>query len=525
MTQETTEGTEPQGAAVQAAVDLKMAKGAIWMVLARFLDRTLGLASTVILARLLVPADFGLVAMATAILAVLELFVSFGFDVALIRNREATRAHYDTAWTMNVLLGSAIAIAMLLVSLPTAQFYAEPRLAAVIQVLALGAFIQGFENIGVVSFRKDLRFRQDFNLMFLKKLGTFVIAVPLAFMLHSYWALVVGTVAARVVSVGLTYLLHEYRPRFSLAARGELFHFGKWLIVGNAVYFAGTRSADFIIGKLSGAHQLGIFNIAYETSNLPTSDLIAPINRAIYPGYAQKAHDVQLLRRSYLEVIGLVALLAIPAGLGIAAVARLMVPLVLGGNWIQAIPVMEMLAIYGVFLALKSNNHYVYLSMGSPRTATALGLIQTALLVPLAVIGAHRDGAVGAAVGYLCAQALFTPISVGVLRRALQLRMLDLTREFYRPFIAGALMYLVVRHIAVIWPVDQQSAASLALPTLACVALGVVLYSATMYILWRIAGRPDGAERRALAFVESRLPARLRTVMGSWAMGIKGGDN
>jgi hypothetical protein len=103
--------------------------------------------------------------------------------------------------------------------------------------------------------------------------------------------------------------------------------------------------------------------------------------------------------------------------------------------------------------------------------------------------------------------------------------MLDLTREFYRPFVAGGLMYLGVRHIAVTWPVDQQSAASLALPTLACVALGVALYAATMYILWRIAGRPDGAERRALAFVESRLPARLRTVMSFWAMAAKSGDN
>ena len=114
---------------------------------------------------------------------------------------------------------------------------------------------------------------------------------------------------------------------------------------------------------------------------------------------------------------------------------------------------------------------------------------------------------------------------MGILRRALQLPMLDLTRVFYRPFIAGGLMYLAVRNLAAAWPVDQQSAASLALPTLACVALGIVLYCATMYILWKMAGDPDGAEPRALVFVESRLPARLRTVMSSWAMGAKDGDN
>jgi lipopolysaccharide exporter len=526
MTEPTSEGPAPRSAAGHgASVDQKMAKGAIWMLMARFLDRTLALASTVILARLLVPADFGLVAMATAILAMLELLASFGFDAALIRNQAATRQHYDTAWTLNVLLGTGIALALLLVAGPAAQFYAEPRLVAVIRLLALAAFIQSFENVGIVLFRKDLAFRQDFKLMFFKKLGTFLIAIPLALLLRNYWALVAGTVAARLLNVALTYLMHDYRPRFSLAKRGELFHFGKWLIIGNAVYFAGTRSADFIIGKLSGPHQLGIFNISYETSNLPTSDLIAPINRAIFPGYAQKAHDLNLLRRSYLEVIGLVALLAIPAGAGIAAVAPLMVPLVLGSNWIEAIPVMEVLAIYGVFLALKSNNHYIYLSMGTPSTATVLGIIQASLLVPLAVIGSHQAGAFGAAVGYLCAQALFTPLSVGFLRRALKLPMSELTRTFYRPFIAGGLMYGVVRWVVAHWTVDQQSSASLVLPTLACVALGVALYGGTMYILWRIGGRPDGAERRALAFVEARLPARIRSVMSSWAMAAKGGDN
>jgi O-antigen/teichoic acid export membrane protein len=525
MTDPTTEGSAPQGAAGHAAVDLKMAKGAIWMVLARFLDRTIALTSTVILARLLVPEDFGLVAMATAILAVLELFVSFGFDAALIRNPAATREHYDTAWTMNVLLGTGIAIAMWLAAGPAADFYDEPRLTRVIQVLALAAFISGFENVGVVAFRKELRFRQDFNLMFYKKLATFLIAIPLALWLRNYWALVAGSVAARLVSVGLTYLLHEYRPRLSLAARGELFHFGKWLIVGNAIYFMGTRSADFIIGKLSGAHQLGIFNIAYETSNLPTSDLIAPINRAIYPGYAQKAHDLALLRKSFLDVIGLVALLAVPAGVGIAAIAGLMVPLVFGANWLEAIPVMEVLAIYGVFLALKSNNHYIYLAQGSPRTATALGVIQTALLVPLVVIGGNRAGAVGAAVGYLCAQILFTPVSVGFLRRALQLPMMELTRAFYRPLVAGAVMYTVVRTIATSWPVDHASSLTLAVPTLVCVALGVVLYGTTLYILWRLVGRPDGAERSGLAFLEARLPARMRSVMGSVPAEAKSGDN
>lgn len=515
----------PGPTADTVSVDRKMAKGAVWMVLARGVDRSIGFASTIILARLLLPEDFGLVAMATAIMALLELFTSFGFDVALIRNSAATRKHYDTAWTFNVLFGFLIAVALLLVAGPASEFYDEPRLHPLISFLALGSAIQGFENIGVVSFRKDLRFRSDFNLTLLKKVCGFAITVPLAYFLRNYWVLVIGSLATRVMGVALTYLVHEYRPRFSLAARGELFHFGKWLVLSNAAYLAGTRSADFIIGKLAGAHQLGVFNISYETSNLPTSDLIAPINRAIFPGYARKAHDLDLLRRSYLEVIGLIALIAVPAGMGIAAVAQLLVPLLLGAKWIEAAPVMTILAFYGVFLALKSNNHYVYLAMGQPRLATVLGLIQMALLMPLAIVGSLRHGAIGAAIGYLCAQAVFTPFSVGLLRHVLRLRMFDLVRVLYRPMIAGGLMYLIVRALVQGWSVDPYSAATLVLPTVVCVAVGVGVYCGAVGALWRLAGLPDSAERHAIEFLESRLPARLRIVTKHKLARREGGDS
>lgn len=492
-----------------ASVDRSMASGAGWMVLARIVDRTIGLVSTIILARLLVPEDFGLVAIATSIIGLLELIGTFGFEVALIQNPTVTRKHYDTAWTLNILLATGIALFLAALADPAASFYDDPRLQPVILWLACGTFVRGFENIGVVSFRKELRFSNDFRLMFLKKLGSFAIAVPLAFALRSYWALVAGMLASRVFEVVLTYWVHTYRPRFSLAARGQLFHFGKWLVVSNALYFAGTRSADFIIGKLSGAPQLGLFKLAYEVSNLPTSDLVAPINRAIYPGYAKKAHDPGLLRRSYLEVIGLVAILAVPAGAGIAATADLLVPLVLGPQWVEAAPIMRVLAFYGVFLALKSNNHYIYLALGKPRLSTALGAIQMILLIPMTVIGSLRGGALGAAIGYLCAQALFTPISVSLLRRVLHLQVKELARVFYRPFIAGAIMFGSVYSLAgAHWPGGDGNAA-LFVRAGFCVLAGVGVYCGMMYILWLAAGRPDSAERAALRFLASKLPARF----------------
>src|SRR5215510_14071866 len=122
----------------------KMAKGAAWMVSFKLLDRALGLLSTLILARLLVPADFGLVAMATSIIAALALLGAFSFDVSLIQNPDTQRRHFDTAWTFNVFFGLFCGVLLALLAYPAAAFYREPRLESVMYVLALAMALLGF---------------------------------------------------------------------------------------------------------------------------------------------------------------------------------------------------------------------------------------------------------------------------------------------------------------------------------------------------------------------------------------------
>src|SRR3954471_11148895 len=131
-----------------------LVRGSAWMIGFRLLDRSVGLISMLVLARVLMPVDFGVVAMATAMIAFVELFGWLGLDIALIQRPGATREHFDSAWTMNVLIGVSVACLLLLCAWPLAWFYADSRLVALVVFLALGPLIQGCENIGVVAFRK-----------------------------------------------------------------------------------------------------------------------------------------------------------------------------------------------------------------------------------------------------------------------------------------------------------------------------------------------------------------------------------
>ncbi|MGH8728534.1 MAG: lipopolysaccharide biosynthesis protein [Burkholderiales bacterium] len=483
----------------------KMAKGAAWMVAFKLAERSIGIVSTVILARLLIPADFGLVALAMAIIAVLELLSAFSFDIALIQNQNAGREHYNTAWTLNVVFFASSALVLVLLAHPAAVFYDEPRLEAVMYCLAFGTFILGFENIGVVAFRKDLEFNKEFKFLLAKKLAAFCATVTLAVVFRSYWALVAGIITSRLAGVMLSYFLHPFRPRFSLAGRHDLLRFSKWLLISNIIFFINDRSSDFILGKIAGLHELGIFKIAHEISTLPTTELVAPINRAVFPAYSKMFKDLAILRQGYLNVLSMIALVGLPAGIGIIAIAEPLVLVMLGEKWVESIPVIALLALYGLFLLLQSSAGYVYLAMGRPEILAMLSGAQLIIRIPALVIGIYHGGAIGAAWALVITEALKVPAVYYIVFKLLGIRTVHVLDKLWRPLAASTAMFYAVQMAQQAWGFSGDLKVQVAwLITL--VASGALIYILTLTGLWKLSRSPDGAERYILSRVREAWP-------------------
>ena len=484
-------------------VNKKIAKGAAWMILFKVAGQLLGIVSTVILARLLAPTEFGIVAMAMSVIAVLELMRNFSFDAMLIQKRDAQPYHYDTAWTFNVLLGLLVAALLIALAGPTATFYDEPRLTDIMYVLAAGTALQGFENIGVVSFRKEMRFDREFRFLMLRRVAGFVVTIPAAFILKSYWALVLGMLAMRVTSVTASYVMSSYRPRFSMAGRRELFGFSIWLFVLNVLEFTWVRSADFIIGKIAGARMLGIFSISYQLSNLPTTELVAPVNRAVFPGYALVSGDRWQLRQGYLNVLSIISLLTVPVGTGIAVVAPLLVAVLLGPEWVEAGPVMAVLSFFGVTSALLANSGSIFKAIGKPKYLTIITGVRIVFLIPALIYATRAAGVLGAAYAYLAVSLLFMPVYYALLCRVLDLSLADLAGAVGRPVLAATAMYFVVAGF-----LSASAGAFEALPAivalLAAAAIGALVYPLVLLGLWSAFGRPPGAEQMLLDRIRKR---------------------
>lgn len=478
-------------------INNEIAKGAIWMVAFKLIDRGIGLASTIVLARLLAPADFGVIAIAMMLIGALQLLFAFNFDIHLIQSPGAGRDQFDTVWTFNLIFGVLCAAMLGALAHGVALFYHEVRLEAVIYTLAVGCFAAGFANIGPVMFRREMRFDREFKFMLGKRLAPVLVTIPIAIWQQSYWALAIGQLAGTLAAVLLSYYVSTYRPRFSLKAKSELFHASKWLFANNLLGFLNGRAAEFVIGKFAGVAGLGVYTIASEISTLPTTELVAPINRAAFPGYARLAHDLDQLRTSFLGVISIIALFALPAGIGIAAVADLMVPAVLGWKWLNAIALIQVLAVCGMLTALQTNIGYVYLAVGRPRLITAVAATQCVLLLALLLPATWHWGAIGAAWSFLITALCMVPVNQRLIARQLHLSAFAYGARLWRPALASLVMAAVILLLKRQLTLGHETHLFVA-ALLLCVAVGAIVYGATLYALWRCSSRPNGAERACL---------------------------
>ncbi len=482
-----------------------MAKGAAWMVFMRFSVRGLGLVSTIFLARWLVPEDFGLIALSTSVIFAVEAFGQFSFDIALIRNAKSTRAHYDTVWTLTIIRGVLLAAFIVAIAQPIAWYYEDPRLPAIIYFLALTTLVEGFQNVGVVDFRKHLQFRREFTLVVTQKVVSLVVTLTLAWTLREYWALVAGIVVGRITGIVMSYVMHSYRPRFCLTEWRELFGFSKWLLLNNIFHFIGSQLDIFIIGRIFGAHSLGVYKVASEISSLPSTELVAPIQRAIFPGFSKLAHDHKALCKSYLDGIGILVLLALPAATGIAMLADPIVRVLLGEKWLEAIPLLQILALNGIIRLGSANAYSVLLAIGRPKIISQLGMLNLLLLGPMLGAGIYLGGLAGAAWALVVMSCIALTLSYAITLRALAIPVSHLAAAVWRSWVAAGAMAVALHGL---FGMELSWLAIPAVQLLFGVLSGAVIYLAAHLAVWWVWGRPDGAERlllKALAGLRTRL--------------------
>lgn len=456
-------------------------------------NRGIGIVSIAILARLLLPEDFGIIAMASLIVALADTVLNFGVHVPLIQKQDATQAHYDSAWTLRLLQTTVSTLALFLLAPVAADYFQDARVEIVTRCLAFSLLLGGLENIGVVNFQKHMQFGAEFRFRFIRRMSGFLVTIVLAVLLRSYWALVIGMLTERVVGVALSYWLHPMRPRISFVKFREIFSVSQWMLLYSIGRYLRIKLHRILVGRWEPAAIMGAYSLAGEISMMPTTAVLSPVNRALFPAFAKAQKSASRLKEMFLLAQGVQTLIAVPAAVGLAIIAEEAVVLLLGADWREAVPFVQVLALINIAQALTTSGMYVLLVLGKTRINALFVWAQVIVFGALALTPLIDHQAIDVARLSLFVAMLGLWMQFWLLTHNVpQLRYREILAVSLRPLIAAATMATVLVYLT------SQFALSLALALAIKVLLGVIVYCLSIFLLWTGAGRPSGAESYVL---------------------------
>jgi len=471
----------------------------------RWSMRAAGMLSVVILARLLKPEDFGILAMASLLIGALSNFTGVGVGSLLIREKETSKDDLDTAWTIGIVQGGMLAALVAALAYPTALYFREPRLTDVIYVCAIALFMSAFSNIGMILVRKELDFAKDFRYhLYLRFVGV-ATTIGMAFWLRSYWALALARPVTSLMGVALSFLMHPYRPWFSMKQARRFYSFSVFIVVSNVARFISSKADVFIIGSVTNASQMGIYNVASEASSIPPKEITVSVGRAMFPSLSRIKNDgasMLDLKGTFLRIIASVALLCLPMGFGMWAIASDFVRVVLGERWMEATGLIGYLAIYGMLESLVNIMlGHVMIVTGHERRQAIAWWIRAALVTGGALIGMPY-GMTGVAIGVTASGFVMFALAIAMLKSTIACRVRDFVTIYWRPTLASLAMAAAVHFAA------QAMDVLPVLRLLMSVLIGVASYVTVLLLLWLASGRPESAESATISLVLRRRVAK-----------------
>jgi O-antigen/teichoic acid export membrane protein len=496
------------GPAGSAPLSTRLLAGAALMVGLRFAVRALGLVSVIILARLLTPADFGVIGTAALVIGLFAILQNIGVWDGLTRLREIDDSHVCTAWTCNLIVCGVVSATLVAITPLAIRVLEEPKLATVLPLLAIVPVLTALASPGSAVLLRNLEFRREFQLRVLQKVLAVAATVLAAMYYGDYRGLVAGSLIGAAGFVLLTYLLFPYRPRLTLSRWRDFAGFSFWTLVqGGAVYVA-TAVDEFIVRRMTTTAVFGLYHASRDVSRALVAEMVAPAATALLPGLVRLRDERERFARAAERAVGVGAIVAIACGIGVAATAVEVAALLLGPQWGGVAPFLAWSAIGVAAQTLSGLHRSILAALDRQHWSSLLWVLRAAVIA----LACSLAGTTGEPLRVVQAFALAS-IALTLFDYALILWLLGrpagLLRIFARPLLAGAAMLGVLSLLAPppAWP--------LLLVALVKVGTGALTYALTLAALWFALGRPAGAESALLERLPERFGRRLLPARGA----------
>lgn len=466
--------TTPESLSTQAV------RSTFWAYASFASGKLLVFISTIILARLLVPEHFGLMAICLIAIQYLDILNSAGVGSALIQRRDRIEEAANAALAIGVMSGTLL-FGVAWVSAPLlAAFFREDDVTTLFRALAIVIPISSIGAVPSALIQRSLRFKAKFVPDIGRSIAKGSLSILLAWQGFGVWSLVYGQIAGEIVATVVLLILARWRPTlvFDRQVTGQILRFGGHIISVGIVGALVTNVDYLVIGRVLGAAALGYYTIAYRIPELVIRNTNFVIARVAFPLLSQVQTDLPRLRHVYGSLLRYISIFAFPAGAGLALIASPFVHTFYSARWEEAIPVMQLIA---VALAISAIGHVpgiIYKAIGRPEILNQLSIAK--LVVTVGVLSVSiRWGIVGVALGQVLLAIVFVAVDGFVVARILEFPMRRMATAVAPAFVATAAMGAIGGTVALIAQPEGFRALILLIP------VSVVVYASALLILSR----------------------------------------
>lgn len=367
----------------------KTISGMMWSGIGRIGTVGISFISNIVLARLLMPDDFGCIGMLYVFIAISGIFISGGLGQALIQKKEPTHIDYTTVFYWNLVMSVIFYLILFFCAPAIARFYEIPLLKDVLRVQSIVLFIQSFAIVQANQLQKQLRFKELSTRNIVSALAGMTVAIIMAFLGYGVWSLVASTLVTALASVALLWKMSTWRPtlEFSFQSLKELFSFGGLMLLSSLVETIYTNLQSLIIGKFYSAKDLGYFTQAKKLEEVPTNSLSAIVNEVSFPVFSALQDDKEKLLAGVRKNVKAITYLNFPLMVLLMVIAQPLIVFLYGAKWSQAAPFFQILCVSSMIYTLNTLNTNVIKSLGKSAIYFVVQLSKRLIGIGLIVAG------------------------------------------------------------------------------------------------------------------------------------------
>jgi len=462
-------------------LDKVFVRGVAWTAAVKWLSQVLTWGITVIVARLLVPSDYGLVGMAAIYINLFTLFSEFGIGTAVVTLQDLSEDQVSQLNTLSLFLGLLGSMISAAAAIPLGKFFHAPNLPLVVIVLSGGFIVSGIRTVPYSLLQKELRFKLLAVIEGLQGVVQALVTLVLAFLGFGYWALVLGILSFSVTPTCLVLIWRRHRFAFpKVSSIRKAIRYSRQIVIGRLCW-ASYNDSDFIIaGRVLGEAPLGVYTLAWTLAHTPLEKLTTLVNRVTPSVFAAIQTDSEALRRYLRNITGVMALMIFPATIGLALLAPEFVPLVLGSKWNGVIIPLELLALHAL---IKSNVILLspLLNVIGEERLVMWNSVTAMIVLPISFYVGSHWGTAGIAAGWVVIYPLVQLPLFSRISRRINLTGSEYLRVLWPALSGCAVMALSIEALkslsSDLWPLYARLASE--------IFVGIVAYGMVLVLLHR----------------------------------------